>query len=227
MSRSTVAHLWGMDGFLKGNEESFFVALPVIKVGSDIFAVRADDWSFSKPETLEKFQSEEEAKENVVQFSFAAPVEISEGQLVVAMGPKFSNSFREAFGGKNLGTFLPVCEFCSNDGFEISVMDKIGYRCLALMVSGIATNIFDDELKRSGGKLVSKRAEAALLVLRHIFIHEVEAIYIASVRHLAALSIKKDAEAYKLALAISAKQLEMNSDEIEARVREYLESVSS
>ena len=227
MPKATVVYLWGFDGFLEGNEESFFVALPVIKVGPDIFAVRADAWSLSKPETLTTFRSEDEAVEHVVQLSFAAPVEISEGQLVVAMGPKFSNSFREAFGGRNFDTLLSVCDFYSSDGFEISVMDKGDCKCLAFMVSGVATNVFDDELKKSKGKLVSNKAEAALLVLSHIFMPGVETTYSASLRQLAALNIKKEAEAYKLALAISAKQLEMSPDELETRVREYLESASS
>lgn len=100
-------------------------------------------------------------------------------------------------------------------------------KCLAFMVSGVATNVFDDELKKSKGKLVSNKAEAALLVLSHIFMPGVETTYSASLRQLAALNIKKEAEAYKLALAISAKQLEMSPDELETRVREYLESASS
>lgn len=203
------------------------MALPIIQVCSDIYAARSNDWSFSKPETLTKFMSEDEAVEYVVRFSFAAPVEISEGQLMVAMGPEFSNSFREVFGGRNFDVLLSACDFNSSDGFEISAMGKDDFKSLARMVCGVATNVFDDELEKGEGKRVSEKAEAALLVLRHISIHGVETTYSASMRHLAALNIKKDAEAYKLALAISAKQLEMSLDEVEARVREYLKDCSS
>jgi hypothetical protein len=211
MSERPTRTLWGIDGFLAGNEKRIHACMPVLRIeGREaIYVARRPDWSLETLEGLTAL-SETEAVEVTEQLELSEPCAVESGEIVAVVGPTYR---------RHLDSLRPAMEAgidripwrAAQGGFQIAMLTPSRYEELRAHLYEGAKDVFDREIARRRRELALE-ARAALEVLRQTTHGPPEE---AIVRTLVACRVEKHGDAYNRALTLGAVDLDCSPDDLE------------